>query len=172
MLREPAPDGAELEMILEPRCALPINVAAPVALPRSSAATLGRGRRVSPMRSGRDPLADAMAREAELGRPMRSPLIVAVCAEVVADNPKVPIVEQIVTCGAAAQNMLNAAHAMGYAGIMLTGANAHDPYVKQALGLKPKDEIIGFLYFGTPDAEARPKKRPAAAEYVREWNGR
>jgi nitroreductase len=89
----------------------------------------------------------------------------------VENNPKVPVVEQIVTVGAAAQNMMNAAHAMGYAAIMLTGKNAHDPYVKQALGLQPKDEIVGFLYFGTPESEVRAKKRPAAAEFVREWPG-
>ncbi len=174
MLREPAPDGAELEMILETAMRAPDHAS---LRPWRFLIIRGDARKrlgevFADALCRRDPLADAMAREAEMGRPMRSPLIVAVCAEVVADNPKVPVVEQIVTCGAAAQNMLNAAHAMGYAGIMLTGANAHDPYVKQALGLKPKDEIIGFLYFGTPDAEARPKKRPAAAEYVREWNGR
>jgi hypothetical protein len=43
--------------------------------------------------------------------------------------------------------------------------------VKQALGLEPKDEIVGFLYFGTPDIEVRPKRRPAATEFVREWTG-
>jgi len=53
---------------------------------------------------------------------------------------------------------------------MLTGANAHDPLVKEALGLKVKDEIIGFLYFGTPESEPRPKKRPDAADYVEEWS--
>ena len=119
----------------------------------------------------RDPLADNVSREKELNRPMRSPLIVAVCAEVVENNPKVPVVEQIVTVGAAAQNMMNAAHAMGYAAIMLTGKNAHDPHVKQALGLQPKDEIVGFLYFGTPEGDIRPKRRPAAAAFVREWTG-
>ena len=39
--------------------------------------------------------------------------------------------------------------------IMLTGANAHDAHVKDALGLSRKDEIIGFLYFGTPSVPPR-----------------
>ncbi len=172
-LSEPAPDGADLEAILETAMRAPDHAS---LRPWRFLIIRGEARRrlgeiFADALCRRDPLADAAAREKELGRPLRSPLIIAVCAEVVEGNPKVPVVEQIVTVGAAAQNMLNAAHAMGYAAIMLTGKNAHDPHVKQALGLQPKDEIVGFLYFGTPDIEVRAKKRPAAAEFVREWTG-
>lgn len=172
-LRDPAPEGADLEAILETAMRAPDHAS---LRPWRFLIIRGEARRrlgeiFADALCRRDPLADAAAREKELGRPMRSPLIVAVCAEVVENNPKVPVVEQIVTVGAAAQNMLNAAHAMGYAAIMLTGKNAHDPYVKRALGLQPKDEIVGFLYFGTPDSEIRAKRRPAAAEFVREWTG-
>jgi nitroreductase len=172
-LREPAPDGADLEAILATAMRAPDHAS---LRPWRFLIIRGDARRrlgeiFADALCRRDPLADAAAREKELGRPLRSPLIIAVCAEVVEGNPKVPVVEQIVTVGAAAQNMLNAAHAMGYAAIMLTGKNAHDPFVKQALGLEPKDEIVGFLYFGTPDIEVRPKRRPAATEFVREWTG-
>jgi nitroreductase len=172
-LSEPAPDGADLEAILETAMRAPDHAS---LRPWRFLIIRGEARRrlgeiFADALCRRDPLADGAAREKELGRPLRSPLIIAVCAEVVEGNPKVPVVEQIVTVGAAAQNMLNAAHAMGYAAIMLTGKNAHDPHVKQALGLQPKDEIVGFLYFGTPDIEVRAKKRPAAAEFVREWTG-
>ncbi len=172
-LSEPAPDGADLEAILETAMRAPDHAS---LRPWRFLIIRGDARRrlgeiFADALCRRDPLADAAAREKELGRPLRSPLIIAVCADVVEGNPKVPVVEQIVTVGAAAQNMLNAAHAMGYAAIMLTGKNAHDSHVKQALGLQPKDEIVGFLYFGTPDIEVRTKKRPAAAEFVREWTG-
>ncbi len=172
-LSEPAPDGADLEAILETAMRAPDHAS---LRPWRFLIIRGDARRrlgeiFADALCRRDPLADAAAREKELGRPLRSPLIIAVCAEVVEGNPKVPVVEQIVTVGAAAQNMLNAAHAMGYAAIMLTGKNAHDLHVKRALGLQPKDEIVGFLYFGTPDIEVRTKKRPAAVEFVREWTG-
>jgi len=172
-LREPAPAGADLEAILETAMRAPDHASLRPwrFLIIRGDARQRLGELFADALCRRDPLADGSAREKELGRPMRSPLIIAVCAEVVEDNPKVPVVEQIVTVGAAAQNMLNAAHAMGYAAIMLTGKNAHDPHVKRALGLQPKDEIVGFLYFGTPDIEVRPKKRPAAADFVREWTG-
>src|SRR3546814_20591902 len=65
--------------------------------------------------------------------------------------------------------MLNAAQAKGYAGIMLTGVNARDPLVKSALGLAQKDEIIAFLYLGTPAEAPRAKRRPDPADFTREW---
>jgi len=173
LLREPAPEGKDLEAILETAMRAPDHAS---LRPWRFLIIRGDARQrlgevFADALCRRDPLADNTMREKELGRPLRSPLIVAVCAEVIEGNPKVPVVEQIVTVGAAAQNMLNAAHAMGYAAIMLTGKNAHDPHVKRALGLQPKDEIVGFLYFGTPDGDIRPKRRPAAAEFVREWTG-
>ena len=172
LLGDPAPDGKDLETILDTAMRAPDHASLRpwrfIIIRGDARKRLGEVFAAALCR--RDPLADAEARQKELNRPMRSPLIVTVCAEVVEDHPKVPVVEQIVTCGAAAQNMMNAAHAMGYAGIMLTGANAHDPLVKEALGLKVKDEIIGFLYFGTPESEPRPKKRPDAADYVEEWS--
>jgi nitroreductase len=173
LLKEPAPEGAELDAILETAMRAPDHAS---LRPWRFLIIRGDARRrlgqiFADALCRRDPLADNLSREKELNRPMRSPLIVAVCAEVIENNPKVPVVEQIVTVAAAAQNMLNAAHAMGYAAIMLTGKNAHDPHVKQALGLQPKDEIVGFLYFGTPEGDIRPKRRPAASEFVSEWTG-
>ena len=171
LLGEPAPSGADLDEILETAMRAPDHAALRpwrfIIIRGEARARLGEVFAEALCR--RDPLADGDARRKELDRPMRSPLIVALCAEIVEEHPKVPVVEQIVACGAAAQNMLNAAHAKGYAGIMLTGANAHDPLVKEALGLRPKDEIIGFLYFGTPEDGVRQKPRPDAADYVREW---
>lgn len=173
LLCEPAPDGADLETILETAMRAPDHASLRPwrFLIIRGDARQKLGQLFADALCRRDPLADNASREKELNRPMRSPLIVAVCAEVIENNPKVPVVEQIVTVGAAAQNMMNAAHAMGYAAIMLTGKNAHDPHVKRALGLQPKDEIVGFLYFGTPEGDIRPKRRPAAAEFVREWTG-
>jgi nitroreductase len=172
LLNDPAPDGKNLEEILETALRAPDHGALRpwrfIVIRGDARLRLGEVFEQALRR--RDPEADEAACEKERSRPLRSPLIVAVCAEIVEGHPKVPVVEQIVTCGAAAQNMLNAAHAKGYAGIMLTGANAHDPVVKAALGLAPQDEIIGFLYFGTPERSPRPKARPAPLDYVREWS--
>ena len=82
-----------------------------------------------------------------------------------------PPIEQVISTGAAVQNMLLALHAKGYGAIQLTGPNAHDPFVKAAFGLAPKDELVGFVYVGTPREAVAPKRRPDASEFVRRWDG-
>jgi nitroreductase len=100
--------------------------------------------------------------------PLRAPmLIVAIAA--VKENPKVPAIEQIESCAAAVQNMSLAIHALGFASIWRTGAPAHDPRVKQALGLKDSDAIVGYLYVGTPTTRERPAPVLNTADFVEHW---
>jgi len=114
----------------------------------------------------RDPAASADAIEKERGRPLRAPTVIAVLARVVHDRPKVPPVEQIIATACAAQNMLLAAEAMGFGGIMLTGKNDQDPTVKRFFKLEDADEIVAFLYLGKAAGPTPDKPRPDPLQYV------
>ena len=109
------------------------------------------------------------ALQAEHDKPLRAPLIIVVVAAV-RGNTKVPAIEQIVSAGAAAQNMLVAAHALGYGGFWRTGDAAYDDHVKQSFGLTADDEIVGFLYLGHIETPGRPKT-PDLVGVVEEWTG-
>ena len=89
---------------------------------------------------------------------------------VIQDNPSIPQIEQIVSAGAAAQNMLVAAHALGLGGFWRTGAAAYDPVFKKALGASEKDVIVGVLYLGNV-ATAGKESAPNPKGVVAEWNG-
>jgi nitroreductase len=104
-----------------------------------------------------------------LEKPLRAPLIVVVSASIREDS-KVPAIEQQLCAAAAAQNMLIAAHAQGFGGFWRTGAPSYDFYVKQALGLKAADAIVGFLYLGNV-ATPGPAKQPDPTGVVEEWTG-
>jgi len=96
----------------------------------------------------REPEAPQAKLEAERKKALRAPLVL-VAAAALSDNPKVPQVEQIVAVGAAVENLLLAAHALGYGGFWRTGAAAYDAGLKSQLGLAAGDAIVGFLYLGT-----------------------
>lgn len=117
----------------------------------------------------RDPDApdDAIAKERL--RPSYAPLAIVVCAKITTDNPNVPPVEQIVSTGAAVQNIMNAAHANGYGTFLSTGIRARDPHIKRAFGLDEKDELVGFLYIGTPKTPQSVKPRPDPMQFTSEW---
>ena len=108
--------------------------------------------------------------EAERNKALRAPVIVIVMA-VVQENPNVPAIEQIVSAGAAAQNMLVASLALGLGGFWRTGAAAYDPLFKKALGASEKDVIVGVLYLGKV-VTAGKEKEPDPAGVVAAWNGR
>lgn len=92
---------------------------------------------------------DAAAAERLRGLPLRAPMIVVVSARVVTGH-KVPAWEQVVAAGCAAQNLQLALHAMGFGCMWRTGDMASDPTVKARFGLAEADQIVGYLYVGTP----------------------
>jgi len=106
----------------------------------------------------RDPGADEAAIAKERNRTRFAPVVIVACAEVTPDHPNVPAVEQIVSTGAAIQNIMNAAHAKGFGSFLSTGKNARDPLVKKAFNLSEKDELVGFVYLGTPKPGLSPWK--------------
>ena len=118
----------------------------------------------------REPEAAANLIEREREKPLRAPLIV-VLAAAIKEGHKIPVIEQLLAAGAAAQNVMLAAHALGYAAAWKTGAPAYDDYVKNALGLAPSDAIVGFLYLGKPAAPAQPLPQANLADFMRQWPG-
>ncbi|MFM9901825.1 MAG: nitroreductase [Polaromonas sp.] len=99
-----------------------------------------------------------------------APVLIALGVHLVPGH-KVPEIEQTMAVAAAAMNLLNALHQLGYGGFWASGKNSHDASVRQALGLGPDDRLAGFLYVGTPKPDATPADRPARAQHVREWQG-
>jgi nitroreductase len=83
----------------------------------------------------------------ERGKAMRAPLIIVVACRIV-PGTKIPAIEQILAAGAAAQNILLALHALGYAAAWKTGEAAYDTEVKRALGFAADDHVVGFIYTG------------------------
>ncbi len=114
----------------------------------------------------REPDAAEEVIEAARSKPLRSPMIIAVCAIVQEDVSNVPVVEQVVSAGIAAHNIMMALNAMKFGSIMLTGVNAYDPMVKQELGLENKDRIVGFIYTGTPTSRIPFKSRPQYQNFI------
>jgi len=105
------------------------------------------------------------------GGPLRAPLVIAVVATIDPQHAKIPEIEQVLSAGAAVQNMLLAAHAQGYGGKWLTGANAYDEQVRQALGLATDHRLVAFLYLGSADGEPPTVPHADARQHAVEWSG-
>jgi len=151
-LREPGPDGPAVRTLLEAAMCAPDHGK---LKPWRFIVIAGQARTAFGA-----VLADALkcreinASEARLaierGKPLRAPLIIVVVAKL-REHKLVPPVEQIISAGIAANNVLLVAHGLGYGGMWRTGAAAYDQRVREALGVADPDHIVAFLYLGTPD---------------------
>ena len=118
----------------------------------------------------RTPGADDHARARERDKALRAPLIIVVATRC-DRSARVPLIEQILSAGAAAHSIMLAAFAQGLGAMWRTGDAAYDNTVKAALGLESDDAIVGFIYVGTEldtPAPRFPRAGPASVQY---WGG-
>jgi len=103
--------------------------------------------------------------EYERQRLARAPLVVAVVSRA-APHVKIPEWEQVLSAGAAAMNLVNAAHALGFAATWITEWYAYDRSVLDALGLASHERIAGFVHIGRPVQTPQDRPRPALSDIV------
>ena len=84
--------------------------------------------------------------------PQRAPMLI-IAISPYQTHPKVPRIEQIQSAGCSVLAMQQAAFAQGLSGIWRTGYFAQSAAVKSELALDEKDEIVGYLYLGTPTVQ-------------------
>ncbi len=77
----------------------------------------------------------------------------------------IPLWEQQLSAGAAAQTLLMAVHALGYVGNWLTGAPAYLPGIEAALG-HPGGRMVGWFFLGTAAKPLEERPRPLLANVV------
>ncbi|MEM9616482.1 MAG: nitroreductase [Pseudomonadota bacterium] len=98
----------------------------------------------------------------ERNRFQRAPVVVAVISSVNREH-RTPEWEQVLSAGAACQNLLLAASAHGFAAQWITEWYAYDAQVSEALMLKDSERIAGFVYIGTAREEPKERGRPDLA---------
>lgn len=166
-IKGPAPDQAELEAILTASVRVPDHgKIAPwrlVVYRGDICKTLGETFLEIALKANPE-MTDA-AREAELVRFTRAPLVVAVISTA-APHAKIPEWEQVLSAGAVCMNMLFAANAAGYVANWRTEWISYDAAALAALGVKPEEKVAGFIHIGSSDFPTPDRPRPELASVV------
>jgi len=168
-LGEPAPDDAMVETLLQAAIRAPDHG---VLRPWRFIVLRGEDRNrlgdlLVTAKCEREPSLSEDERDKLRAKPLRAPLVLVAVAEVV-EGHRVPVLEQIVATGAAVQNIMVAAHALGIGAMWRTGSLASSRTVKQGLGFADKDEIVGFIYLGTPCGSIKMVPADSPANYLRQ----
>lgn len=170
-MTEEIPDRALIEQLLEAATWAPNHH---LTQPWRFFVLSGEGRSVLGRASGEaaalqtdDPVKAAAARTAAANKVLRAPWIIVVASEPIHDG-RTPDMEEHLAVGAAAQNMLLQAEALGLAAIWRTGGPAFAPEVRDAFGLSEHAQIVGFIYVGYPAME-RPVRERIPFDQVTTW---
>ncbi|WP_089161948.1 nitroreductase family protein [Caballeronia sordidicola] len=169
-LAEPAPDDSQLQQIFDAALRAPDHGALRpwrFVLIRGDA-RLKLGELLVDLSCARAPGEPRSAHEHRGRRALAAPVVIALVVSLTRET-KVPELEQVLCVGAAAMNMLNAIHALGFGGFWATGPDSYEPHMHRALGLTERDRLLGFLFVGTPPDGVRAVERPASGRYVTEW---
>jgi len=171
-LGEPGPDSAELDQILTAATRVPDHKK---LVPWRFILFQGEARQrfgeaLAQICGREQPDPSSVRLEMESKRFMRAPLVIAVISRIKSPSP-VPEWEQILSAGAACQNLVVAASALGFGVNWVTEWCAYSAGVQQALGLEDNERVAAFVYIGTADAKPDERPRPALEEVVSAWQG-
>jgi nitroreductase len=104
-----------------------------------------------------------------LNAPFRAPLIIIVIASI-KEHHIVPDIEQILSAGAAAQNILIASHSFGYSAIWRTGLISFNNEISKSFDLDNNDVVIGYLYIGTAEKQMTLPPNLNINDFVINWD--
>jgi nitroreductase len=100
--------------------------------------------------------------------PSRAPMVIIVAATP-RPHDAVPVFDQQLAAGCAVMAMQMAAQALGFGGMWRSGWFMYDRGLHAELGLRDEDQIVGFLYVGTPLRELPPPPDVADADSFVRW---
>lgn len=167
-LADPGPSDAQLQRLLAAAAAAPDHgnltpwrfIRVPAGQRHRLAEVFGQAL------LDRDPAATAEQLEAAREKAHRAPLLMLAVARLGPSEPNVAALERMVSMGAAIQNLLLAAHAMGFGVGLTSGQAMRSPRLAALCGLSAGEEPVCCINVGTVTRRKPPARpRPAPAQF-------
>ncbi|AWJ93219.1 nitroreductase (plasmid) [Azospirillum baldaniorum] len=165
-LQAPAPEGEHLDLILRAALRVPdfqrLRPYEFIIAEGDGLVRLGVLLEAAAVASGKPP--EIVERAPRM--PLRAPMVIVVVSRPRPSELVSPF-EQRLTAGCAVMAMQMAAQALGYGGIWRSGWPMFDRGLHDALGLGAEDQVVGFLYLGTPARQPGPPPDAEVGRHVR-----
>lgn len=101
---------------------------------------------------------------------MRAPMLIIALTEL-KEHEKVPYFEQILSTGAAVQNLLLSFQAQGFSSIWRSGEIVESAYLKAHFGLRREDYISAIIYVGSAIKSLPPRRddKSEKVDFIKYW---
>jgi nitroreductase len=106
--------------------------------------------------------------EAAREKAYRAPLLMLAVARLGPAQPDMPVLERMVSLGAALQNLLLLAHAMGFGAGLTSGQAMQSPRLRELFRLQPGEEAVCFVSVGSVTQRKPMRPRPSPHEILSE----
>ena len=168
-LGEPGPSEAQLEAMLAAAAAAPDHGRLTpwrfIIVAREQRHRLGEAFALALL--DRDPAATPAQVEAARAKAQRAPLLMVAVACLGPRERDVPALERMLSMGAAVQNLLLAAHAMGFGAGLTSGQAMASGRMRRLCGLAEGEQAVCCINIGTATARVpRKRVRPEPARFV------
>lgn len=167
-LLAPGPDAAQLQALFDAAAAAPDHEQRLpwrfIGVPDDKRALLAEA--FAGALLDRDPAALPHQVQAAREKAHRAPLLLLAVARLDDTDTEVPAPERWISLGCALQNMLLAAHAMGYGAALTSGQALGSPRLHALFALGPGEVPACFVNVGTVDTCRPMKLRPDAERFV------
>ena len=166
----PGPSDGELQTLLQTAIRVPDHgklVPFRLILLQGEA-KLAFGARLAELSLRVNPNMPESKREKDRTRYDFAPVVVAAVAHI-DESSTVPVIEQKLSVGCVAYNLLLGSQALGYGAQWLTGWAAYNREAAGILGLADNEHVVGFVHIGTPQIDVPDRERPELADVLRTW---
>jgi nitroreductase len=171
-LHEPGPNPDELRQILTIATRVPDHAKlTPWRLVvYEGEARVRAGEKLAAIARSRNPAIEEAALEIERKRFLPSPLVVGVIHSP-RPNPKAPEIEQVLSTGNVAFNLIHGAAALGFGADWVTRWYCFDIEAQAMLGARAGEKFVGFIHIGTAAVAPEDRPRPVLETVVSRWQG-
>ena len=167
-LGDPGPDPGQIEMILGAAGAAPdhgqLNPWRLIVIPVERRALLGEAFAAALIE--RDNAATEGQIEEAKGKALRGPFLLLVVARLDPALGDTHPQERIISAGCAIQNMLLAAHALGFGAGLSSGRALYSEQMRALFGLSAHEKALCFLSVGTVTRRKPARPRPIVTDYT------
>jgi len=170
-LKDPGPTEAEIHFMVQAALAAPdhgnLRPWRAILIPQSRRAELAEIFRAAKLEIHPDASHDDL--ENAGAKAFNAPALLVVLFDPIRGHAKITVEDQFIALGAALQNLILAAHSLGYGAMITSGEKLRALALQSTFTGSATERAVAFVSIGTPVRKSMPRNSPEIAGHLFVW---